>query len=433
MEPDQRGLNNHKGKITLDFPVQYLKGIGPKIAGILRRQGIETVRDALHMFPRTYEDLRTTTTAEKAEAGKESILIGTIGPVRIANTIRNRRTILEAFFNDTSGGVTLKWFNARIDYLKSSFPAGSKVLIKGDISFFRGMKVMIHPKMKLLTDDEEFLPKISPVYIEHEKLPQFRLQKLIHQSLPATKDLEDPLPDGIREKFKFPRLCDAIFHVHSPLNSDNLDDLINSRSINHKRVIFDELFFFELFVLTTRANRTKESGISFQIKKSITEKFKQSLPFTLTTAQEEAIREIYKDMQGVAPMHRLLQGDVGSGKTVVGFFAALLAIENDFQVALMAPTEILAEQHLKVAQNLLQATGINIALLTSSLTNSERREILSNLSTGKTRIVIGTHALFQDDVIFKNLGLVIIDEQHRFGVEQRVALKQKGISPDLLV
>lgn len=434
MESEISKINiSRSTEITLDYPVQYLKGVGPKVAGILKRQGVETVRDALQMLPRTYEDLRTTTTISKAEPGKEALIVGTLGPIRIASFRRNRRIILDAFLDDATGRITLKWFNARIDYLKTSFPAGSRVLIKGTISLFQGQKVIIHPVIKLLNEEELFVPRISPIYTEHEKLPQFRLQKLMLQALTAAKEIEDPLPENIRQKLGFPNLSNAILLVHSPKNSDNFEDLLNFESISHKRIIFDELFFFELFVLTTRANRIKENGISFQIKNNFTDSFRLSLPFKLTLAQEDAIKEIYEDMKNASPMHRLLQGDVGSGKTVVGFFAALLAIENDYQVALMAPTEILVEQHFWGAKNLLEPLGISVALLTSNLTNAERREILSNLLAGKIHILIGTHALFQEDVVFKNLGLVIIDEQHRFGVEQRVALKQKGVSSDLLV
>ena len=385
------------------------------------------------MFPRTYEDHRKVTNIRSAKIGETALIIGTIGPIRAIPIHRGRRMMLDGFFSDETGRISLKWFNGRLDYLRASFPPGSKILIKGTISQYGAQKVMVHPEMRKMEEEEEFSPKIVAVYTEHEGIPQVRLRNLVAQSSKTLNEIQDPLPEFLRTKLDLPNLSSALSTIHAPSPDSDFNELLLWNTPSQQRIIFDELFFFELYLLATRAKRQEEPGIEFRMKGLISEQLRKSLPFSLTQGQEEAIAEIIQDMQSPKPMHRLLQGDVGSGKTLVAFFAALLAIENEFQVAMMVPTEILAEQHFQSAQKFLKPLGINIGLLLSRQSARDKSLSLQEIKSGALQLVFGTHALFQEGVEFKNLGLAIIDEQHRFGVRQRLSLRKKGGSPDLLV
>jgi len=420
-------------KKLLEKPVQYLKGVGPKMAAILKRQGILKVEDALWLFPRTYEDRRKPTTIKDAKLGETILFIGTIGKFRTIYLRGRRKTMIESSVSDDTGRLGLKWFYGRMDYFQKSFPEGSRVLFRGTVSNFGSQHVIIHPDMQPIDLATSFSPQIVPVYTEHEGLNQRRIRSMVRQTLPAINQIVDPLPEEMRTRLKLPNLQESLRQIHSPEAEDNFTDLHEWKTPAQQRILFDELFYFELYLMMNRHKRQKEKGISFTIKNRLSEELRQSLPFTLTNGQEMAIAEIYDDMQSPYPMHRLLQGDVGSGKTLVAFFSALLAIENGYQVALMAPTEILAEQHFNTASKFLRPLGINLGLLLSRQTERDKKLTKQEINSGATQCVIGTHALFQEKVEFKNLGLAIIDEQHRFGVKQRLSLRKKGNAPDMLV
>ncbi|RUM87044.1 MAG: DNA helicase RecG [Thermodesulfatator sp.] len=420
----------------LQTPVQYVKGVGPKLAARLASRGLHTVEDLLYFLPRAYEDRRRLTPIREARIGERVVVQGEVvmsGPVHF-----KRRKVYEVLLSDGTGILALKWFHFRENFLKEAFQPGKTVIVSGEVSRFGGRLEMVHPEIE---DPEDpalnlHVGRILPVYPAIEGVSPKVLRRILREAVERYADhLVSYIPLEILRRRRLLPLAEAIKRLHFPPEDADLEALNRERSVYHRSVAFDEFFFLELALGLRRSRSAQAPGIAFRTEGRLVKEFLEKLPFRLTPAQERALQEILRDMAKPYPMNRLLQGDVGCGKTVVAFLAALTAIENGYQVALMAPTEILAEQHYSGFRELCGLAGVEVALLTGGLPSSRKREVKQALALGQIQMVIGTHALFQEDVEFKRLGLVIIDEQHRFGVLQRAALRDKaqGVSPDTLV
>ncbi len=418
--------------------VQYVKGIGPKLAEILAAKGIHTVDDLLHYLPFRYEDRLNPRGIAELRAGEMATVIA---EVRTSGLFRTRRMPI---FQMTAGQgrARLKciWFNAT--YLKDKFQPGQMIALYGKVEDNRGELELVQPQFEIIGEAEGEAEKtekkvaesleigrIVPIY---ESAGQGRLtsrwfRRIIHSALEnLTPELPETLPSVVRQRLNLVSPCDALWKVHWPDAGESLQDLQASRTPAHIRLIFEELFLVELGLELKRREQRAQTGISFQLNDQVREAIKKILPFHPTGAQKRTLKEIAGDMQKPFPMRRLLQGDVGSGKTLVAFEAAIIAIENGFQVALMAPTEILAQQHYFSARQILEPSGYRIVLLTGSLEDDRKRDVRRHIAQGNAQLVIGTHALIEQKVEFAKLGLVIVDEQHRFGVLQRFKLMKKS-------
>ncbi|MCX8033732.1 MAG: ATP-dependent DNA helicase RecG [Thermodesulfovibrio sp.] len=413
----------------LQLPIQYLKGVGPKKSLLLQKLGIHTVSDAIYYLPNHYEDRRNKKLIYEIQPGDFVNVQGKI--VQVNDIIpRNGLKILEVIISDRTGFLRAKWFNQ--GYLKKILKIKTEIKLFGKIQLdFRGHSFeILNPDFEIV--DEGLNGKkadILPIYGLTEGLSQKQLQGIVKSVLEYSKPyLHDYLPEELIKKLKLPELSEAIFNIHFPPANTDIRDLNERNTPYHRRIIFDELFLLQLGIIFIKNLRLIEKGISIAGSGKLINEFINKLPFKLTKAQERVIGEILNDMRKPVPMNRLLQGDVGSGKTVVALIAMLAAVESGYQAALMAPTEILAEQHFFNITSLLKGLKVNTVIHTS-----EYDKYAHTISSGAADIVIGTHALIQEYVKFKNLGLVIIDEQHRFGVMQRYLLKKKGINPDTLV
>jgi ATP-dependent DNA helicase RecG len=426
--------------------VQYVKGIGPRLAEILADKGIHTVDDLLHYLPFRYEDRLNPRTIPELRLGEMATVIAEI---RRASFVPARRMPM---FEVTAGqGRTrLKciWFHA--GYLQDRLKPGQWVALYGKVEEdYRGSGLrMIQPQFEILEDpsaeegsgdsrDRKLassleIGRIVPIY---ESAGQGRLtsrwfRRVIHAALEnLTPDVPDAIPAAVRRHLNLIPPREAFAKVHWPDPDQSMTDLLSSRSPAHLRLIFEELFLIELGLELKRREQKAQTGIAFKLDEPVRSAIKKILPFHPTAAQKRVLKEIASDMESPSPMRRLLQGDVGSGKTIVAFEAAVIAMENGFQAALMAPTEILAQQHYFSARRTLEAAGYRIVLLTGSLEEDRKRETRRHLAQGNAQLVIGTHALIEQKVEFHNLGLVIVDEQHRFGVLQRSKLMRKSREP----
>ncbi|MCE5211744.1 MAG: ATP-dependent DNA helicase RecG, partial [Deltaproteobacteria bacterium] len=425
-----------EARAKLNLPVQYLKGVGPKMAARFAAKKIATVEDLLFFLPRTYEDRREIRKINRLEAEKIQTAVGSV----ISSQYRHygRKKILEIVVSDGTANLTAKWFKGQMAYLLDVFKKGTKVIFTGEVRPDYGGKQMIHPDYEILDEkDEENLlnfKRIVPVYSETEGLHQKYFRKVMNFTLENySRYVVSPIPDNICEKRGLMNIHEALLSVHFPGNNEDVEKNISSRSEAHRRLIYDEFFFFQLGMAIKKSGRILDKGIAFKIEGKMLEKFYAILPFGLTAAQKRVIDEILKDMSGETAMNRLLQGDVGSGKTIVSMAAMITACENSYQAAIMAPTEILAKQHFDNIGSWAGLLGLKAVLLIGSMTNSSRSEVLNQIKNGEADIIVGTHALIQEDVDFHKLGMVVIDEQHRFGVMQRATLRSKGINADVLV
>ncbi|NPA48683.1 MAG: ATP-dependent DNA helicase RecG [Thermodesulfobacteria bacterium] len=420
----------------LQKPVQYLKGVGPRIAAKLAQREIKTVEDLLYFLPKAYEDRRRMREIRGVRVGEHVVVRGEIvlsGPVKF-----KRRKIYEIVVSDGTGLLAAKWFHFQERHMRERFRPGREVVLAGEVSSFGGRKEIIHPEVAFPEEEtiSLHLGRILPIYPGVEGLSQKQLRKIVARAVEEYADkLVSAIPAKILKKRSLLPLPLAVKGVHFPSEEDDLSALNAERSVYHKSLAFDEFFYLELALALRKSKIARAPGIAFRTESKRMEKFLASLPFRLTRAQERAFQEIKRDMARPYPMNRLLQGDVGCGKTVVAFLAALIAIDNGYQVALMAPTEILAEQHYLNFKKYAGLIGVEIALLTGGRPPAEKRRVREGLRNGHIHFVVGTHALFQEGVEFKKLGLVIIDEQHRFGVLQRAALREKAREgePDTLV
>jgi ATP-dependent DNA helicase RecG len=412
--------------VTLLTPVTYLKGVGPRRAELLAKLGITTAGDLLMHVPRRYEDATTVLPVVRAQPGQDVTVLGRVISKGVIPTRRGLK-IFQAVIQDASGLLEVGWPGQ--PHLDRSIAIGDVLLLSGPVRVFHGRQLAPREFVNLGADDTGTAGgRVLAVYSTTEGLPTKLLRQLVETHLDALlPEVVDPLPAHLIASVGVPSLADALRLVHRPAS-------VKEAERGRARLAFEELFCVQL--LHRRANqleRSARSGITFVNRRQLTSALKAALPFSLTGGQIRVLREIVADMTSPQRMHRLLQGDVGSGKTIVALFAALLALENDWQAALMAPTELLAEQHLRTFTTLLEPLGIVPALLTGRLGAAERRAVATRLASFEPLLVVGTHALVQDATEFSKLGLVIVDEQHRFGVEQRKALQAKGATPDVLL
>jgi ATP-dependent DNA helicase RecG len=416
-------------RLTLDTPVTYLKGVGPARADALQRLGIRVAGDLLRHVPHRYEDASTVTPIANATVGADVTVLGQVVATGILPTRRGLR-VFQAVIKDATGLLELAWPGQ--PFLDRTITRGDWLLCTGQVRFHHGRRLQPREFVNLGAGDESSLEgRVLAVYPATEGLSVRWLRALVDQHLDALLPLvREPLPMSLLEEAGVRPLPEALRLVHRPGS-------VKDARIGRARLAWEELLCVHL--LHRRANvlaREQRHGVAFENRRDLTKQLREHLPFTLTAAQVRAVREIVADLCSPQRMHRLLQGDVGSGKTVIALFAAMLVMENGYQCAIMAPTELLAEQHARTAERLLAPLGISPVLLTGRLGARARREALSRLVSVEPVLAIGTHALFQSDVAFARLGLVVIDEQHRFGVEQRAALGAKGADgapPDVLL
>jgi len=418
-------------ELKLDSQIQYLKGVGPRRAAALAGVGINTVYDLLHYLPRRYLDRSMIMPIGSLQANMEVTIIGRVLGKGI---LKGRRSRLEVVLGDDTGMIALIWF-AGYRYLEKMFNKGDIYAATGSVTYYQQRQI-VHPEMERIEDEESHLihtGRIVPVYpstadLKKAGITSRLMRGIISRALEMTSDrLIDYLPEKYLAEPKLTVLPDAIRQIHYP---DNMEDKDRART----RLAFDELLALQYMILQSRKERKKVSkGHEYKAPGTIVENLTKALPFTLTPDQQTSAGKILSDMQSDRPMHRLLQGDVGCGKTVVALMASVFAAENKLQTAFMAPTEILAEQHYHSWQEPLAEIGIQTALVTGALGKAERTEVERQIADGTIDIVFGTHAVISESVRFQRLGLVVIDEQHRFGVMQRGKLITKGSRPDTLV
>ncbi|MES2962948.1 MAG: ATP-dependent DNA helicase RecG [Bdellovibrionota bacterium] len=482
--------------LKLDTPVQFIKGVGPKLGDVLRKKGVTTVLDLLEWYPRAYEDRRAARTIASLKPEELVSLKARVVRVSSVNMGASRRKMYDVTVTDGTGKIHCKFFRVPYKGYFERFQPNQQVRVIGKVTYYRGQIEFHHPDIQddaAGEDTEESQNELIPVYPESEGMTNRQLRKLVQYAIgeiktgfskpapevrrnryaPESKTVPyvppsssgprmagggrlptsvkksrpgsqampeipegpgpiDKFPDWLREKYSLPDRFEALENLHQPPN-DAGPEFVDQNSKYHRRIIFEEFFWLELYLATKKSGLKKESAPAFKPKLALVEKLRESLPFKLTGAQDRSLEEIVRDLAKPHPMHRLVQGDVGSGKTLVALAASLVAHENGYQSAIMVPTEILAEQHYQNAVKFLEPLGLTIGYLTGSMKAAERKQTYEMLRNGLIHFVVGTHALIQEEVEFKNLGLVIIDEQHRFGVHQRSELKRKGLSPHFLV
>jgi ATP-dependent DNA helicase RecG len=426
--------------LALDAVLTYVKGVGPARAAMLQARGLETVEDLLHYFPFRYEDRSNLKPISQLAPGEQATVIAEVKSSKLSGFRRRNLGLFEATFTDASGGSLLgKWFHG--GYLADRLTAGTRVALFGKIEFdsYRGDIQMMHPDYEVLSGEEDdgdsalHTGRIVPVYEAVSRVNTRILRTILHRVLEQMPDLEDYLPAHIGARLKFPNRTDAVRHAHFPPPGTPIRLLNAFRSPAQFRLIFEEFFWLECGLELKRRRSRTMPGIGFQLTDRVREQIVKLLPFKPTSAQKRVLKEIAQDMSHPSPMNRLMQGDVGSGKTIVAAEAAVIAVENGYQVAILAPTEILAQQHYYSLKPLFHKLGYVTALLTGSSTAREKQKLKDMLRAGMIPVAIGTHALIEKDVEFAKLGFVIIDEQHRFGVMQRFELARKGVTPDVLV
>jgi ATP-dependent DNA helicase RecG len=429
--------------LELSTPAQYVKGVGPRIGEVLAAKGIHTVGDLLHYLPFRYEDRLNPRGISELRAGEMATVVG---EVRNSGLFRTRSMpIFQLTVGQGRSRLRCLWFNAT--YLQDKFKPGQMIALYGKVEEDQRSRELqiVQPEFEILGDSRDSgengadkkvaesleIGRIVPIYEAIGRLTPRWFRRAIRTALDnLTPDLPDPIPAAVRGHLGLISPRAALWNVHWPEPGESFEDLQSSRTPAHIRMIFDELFFVELGLELKRRQQKTQTGIAFRLDDRVRAAIKKILPFHPTPAQKKVLKEIAADMEKPYPMRRLLQGDVGSGKTIVGFEAAIIAIENGCQAALMAPTEILAQQHYFSARRILENAGYRIVLLTGSLEADRKREVRRHIAQGNAQLVIGTHALLEEKVEFAKLGLVIVDEQHRFGVLQRLKLMRKSSEED---
>lgn len=403
--------------LTASTDIRFLKGVGEKRAELLRKKGIDTVGALLRFYPRAYLDWQNITPISECHEGENVCVRAEItSPVKTAN-IRRGMTLYKFSAADDSGVIEVTLFNRK--YLAENLREGRSYLFYGKLGYGITLRQMSSPEIM----PAEYIG-IEPVYAATEGLSSKTIEKIMKNALVYTDSMQDAIPDGIRQKNG---LCDfktALKSIHFPLERQALESA-------KRRLVFEELFVLQTGLLFLKRRRRALAGCT--VKENLLDEFKKTLSFKLTGAQERVINECLTDMMSPRPMNRLIQGDVGSGKTAVAAALMYISAGNGFQSALMAPTELLAEQHFKTLCKITENSGIKCALLTGSLTKKQKDEVKTGLKSGEIKVAVGTHALLTDDVEFESLGLVVTDEQHRFGVGQRGRLSSKGNNPHTLV
>jgi ATP-dependent DNA helicase RecG len=411
----------------IETPIQFVKGVGPRLAQVFGSRGMSTIRDLLYFFPRAYEDRsKLTKVADLVEGETATVQVSVISVRNIP--IRMGRTILEVRCEDDTGPVSLKWFHTPRG-MENSFKMGAELSVTGTPKFFMGKVDLVHPEITWGQAKDYNTGRVVPIYVEIEGIPTRTLRKILWEAVENfSQYLRDDLPQSLRDKHGLPKLSDAVRFIHfPPEGTEDTQALVGFRTPYHSRLIYDEFFKFEYLILKRRLRMQREAAVPYEKKKTISDanSLEKHLPFELTGDQRTSVSEILEDLSLPTPMNRLMQGDVGSGKTAVAFLSAGSILAQGGQCALMVPTEILAEQHYQNAIRIFSGK-LNVALLTGSTSNADRALLHSRLEKGEPLLLIGTHALIEEPVQFKGLDLVMIDEQHRFGVEQRRALRMKG-------
>ncbi|MDD5217344.1 MAG: ATP-dependent DNA helicase RecG [Candidatus Omnitrophica bacterium] len=413
--------------LPVNNDVRYLKGVGPKRALALERIGIRSVRDLLCLFPRRYEDRShfraiADIALNDAVTLRGEVLKVTLKPIR-------RMMIVEIVVGDDSGMIYAIWFNQ--PYLKKQFTVGQEIILYGKVEYYKGRFQITSPEYELVEGEEESVHtgRITPIYPLTEGLFQRSLRTTLRDAVQTQLDkvVREYLPESFCAERKLMELREAVREMHFPTSFEKLAEA-------RKRIVFDEFLVFEVILLERMERlKTKHRASVLTEGERWLGEFEKKLPFRLTNDQNKVMRELFEDLGTSVPMNRLLQGDVGAGKTLVAVFAMLLAAKNQSQAAMLVPTEILAEQHYQTLQKVLAPFSLSIGLLTSSTPAVKRERMLAELKQGKLDLLVGTHAMLQEDVVFKSLGLVIVDEQHKFGVHQRCALLNREPRPHQLV
>jgi len=413
--------------LPLHASIRYLKGIGPKRAKVFNNLGIETIEDLFYHFPRRYEDRINFLPISKLEEGQTYTIEAQVLASKERTSFRRRGfSIIEATVGDDSGKISCVWFNQ--PYLKGYFRTGETLILYGKVERYSGQLQMSAPEFEIVSraeDESLSIGRIVPVYTLSKGITQryFRqtIKHALDEYLPKT---QDSLPFDIRSKNHLFNLAKSLLNIHFP-------ESVSLQKDAYERLSFEEFLIFQLPLVLRKLSKKDKPGIAHKVEGELVNAFIKQLPFRLTGAQEKVVAEIKNDMASVIPMQRLLQGDVGSGKTVVATIASIIAIQGGYQTAFMVPTEILARQHFEKISS--QLKDVKICLLTSSLDKEEKAGAYQEVAEGKTDLIIGTHALLEERVKFRNLGLVVIDEQHKFGVGQRALLPAKGVNPDVLI
>jgi len=424
-------MDKPKSDNPLTSPVQYLKGIGPHKAYALSQVGVETVEDLIYYLPRKYLDRSSFTPMNQLKINAPATVIGQVEALGI---VKGRKLTFRVILKDDTGFLTLVWF-ANQRFMHKVFKPGDTVIVSGEVRFYNGLE-MAHPEYEIVSGNGENLihtGRVIPLYPSTANLKKVFMdsrgfRRVLKPALERVIELiPENLPEKIVKELELMPLKEALPNIHFPQSLEAAEKA-------HQRLAFDELFYLELMLALRKRNLQKpELGITFKRPGELVRSLLAKLHFELTESQKKVLREIVADMTSSKPLSRLLQGDVGSGKTIVALVAVLIAVESGYQAAFMAPTEILAEQHHLNFYKLMDQLGVKVALLTSSVAKAEKEEILEEIAEGKIDLVVGTQALIQEKVKFKRLGFCVVDEQHRFGVMQRALLKQKGEVPDVLI
>ncbi len=426
-------------RVTPATEVMYLKGVGPRRAELLAKRGIRTFEDLLGYLPFRYEDRIRFAKINEIVPGQTYTVQAYVLSGSLVRYTRARGGMFHLVVRDDSGSLACKFFHGF--YLEGKFKAGQRIVLHGKAELDPnrpGRIEMINPEYELLGSgeaDSTEVGRIVPIYEAIGGVSSRMMRRIIYTALENLGGmLPDPLPAELLSRYKFPARSEAIRFVHFPPQTESVEALNSFRSQAHQRLIFEEFFFYQLSVAMRRKAAQQQPGIAFRVREPvIREALKRVLPFKPTEAQKRALGEIAADLERSVPMNRLLQGDVGSGKTIVALEAATIVIENGCQVALMAPTEILAVQHYLSARKIFARAGYGVELLISGMKPAEKRAALERVRSGAAQLIVGTHALLEPQVEFARLGLVIVDEQHRFGVLQRKELMDKAAAPDVLV
>ena len=425
----------------LTTPLQFLKGVGPRRAADLAHVGLVTVEDLLSRFPVRYEDRSQMQPMASLKPGRTASVAGRVLSCGLRSTRRPGFKIFEALVSDESGAIRATWLNQ--PFLRDVFAAGKRVVLFGNVEARTpGGLQFTNPQYELLDADDAdsvgetvHTGRIVPIYEKAGSVTPKIQRRLVHEVLQRLPpELPDALPEPLQARLNLPSKYAALLAAHFPPSGESLEALNRFATAAQQRLILEEAFIFQMGVLLRRHTASQErKDVEIRVDDRIRESARRVLPFRLTAGQKQALKEIVEDLQQPRPMNRLLQGDVGAGKTIVALLAALVVMENGVQVALMAPTEILAEQHYANLTRLLQTSRFRTALVTGGTGSAARRRQLAEIESGAVQLIVGTHALVQGDIRFKQLGLVVIDEQHRFGVLQRATLREKGLHPDVLV
>ena len=414
---------------TLDTPIQFIKGVGPKRAEVLHSLGISTIKDLLYYFPRKYVDRTSLSTIGSIQEGDEVNLVGRVKSVNLRRM--KKGNFVTANVADHTGSIRLMWFNAA-DYIHQSLKVGDLLTMHGKVAAYKGSHQIVHPEYDKLNANEISLTTgfIIPVYpltddLKKSGLENRNLRKIIYLALQSVENIDDHFDTDLREQFDIQDLNTALRNIHYPKDFMSLEKSVH-------RLKYDEHFFLQL-LLAKRKSKIKENKYdSIKFKTKSYNKILKNLHFELTGSQQLSLREIVDDFLSENPMNRMIQGDVGCGKTIVSILASAIVVDNNYQVAIMAPTDLLSKQLFKNFKSQFESIGVECTLLVGSLKPKEKNKVLGEIKSGKSNIIIGTHALFQKDVIFNNLGFVVIDEQHRFGVNQRQKLLSKSNNPNLM-